>query len=74
MMSYDELGPFVLGFMTQARVARLSFEQIASEYLDYFVTQKRINNEDKHHVLSWLMIWASDKYPNVKLSEKHLHN
>ena len=74
MMSYDELGPFVVGFMTQARVSHLSFEQIASEYLDYFVTQKRITNDDKHHVLDWLMTWASDKYPHVKLSEKHLHN
>jgi hypothetical protein len=73
IMSYDELGPFVVGFMTQARATRVSFETIASEYLDYFVGQKRLSQEDKAHILDWIMIWARDKYPNNKLVEKHLH-
>lgn len=73
IMSWDELGPFVVGFMTQAKASKLPFETIAREYLDYFVCQKRLSLADRDHILEWLTAWARDKYPNNKLVEKHLH-
>jgi len=73
MMSYDELGPFVVGFMTQAKATKMPFKKIASEYLNYFVGQKRLTPADKDHILDWLMSWAQDKYPRIIADEKHLY-
>jgi hypothetical protein len=74
VMCYDEMSAFVAGFMMQSRSSHTHFDTIASDYLDFFVGQKRITMEQRNEVLRWLVTWALDRYPNVKLLGKHLHN
>lgn len=74
MTCYDELSAFVAGFMMQARTSRTAFDVVSTDYLDYFVAQKRLTIEQRDEILLWLVTWARDRYPNVKLLGKHLHN
>ena len=74
VMCYDEMSAFVAGFMMQARSSRTPFDLVASEYLDFFVAQKRITEAQRNEALRWLITWALDRYPNVRLLGKHLHN
>lgn len=70
---YDELGPFVVGFMAQAKASRMPFDEIAAEYLDNFVLYKKLSVEDRNIALKWMILWATDKFPRVVLSGKHNH-
>lgn len=65
--SYDELGPFVVGFMTQAKASRVDFKEVATDYLDSFVSMKRISESEKEEIMKWLMTWAFERFPNYKI-------
>jgi len=64
---FDELGPFVAGFMTQAKSSRTNFDDIAIKYLQSFVERGSMSSEDRDEAMTWLITWAEDKYPGVRL-------
>lgn len=64
---FDELGPFVAGFMTQARSSRTNFDDIAHKYLQSFVERGSMSAEDRDEAMTWLVTWVKDKYPGVRL-------
>lgn len=68
--SYDELGPFVVGFMTQAKASRVDFKEVATDYLDSFVSMKRISENQKEEIMTWLMIWVLERFPRYKLRQR----
>lgn len=70
---YDELGPFVVGFVTQSKASRTPFDDVAAEYLDNFVLHKKLSAEDRDIALKWMILWATDRFPRVVLSGKHIH-
>jgi len=59
---YEELGPFVAGFHTQACIEKVSFEIIAAEYIDSFIESKQITETHAKIALGWFKIWEKDKY------------
>lgn len=66
--SFDELGPFVAGFMTQAKSSRSNFDEIALRYLENFVSRGSMTPAARDEAMSWLLVWVRDKYPGVRLS------
>ena len=62
---YDELGPFVAGFHTQAVAERATFESIAAAYVNSFVESEQITDTHAKIALGWFKIWENDKYGKV---------
>ena len=72
--SFDELGPFVVGFMTQARSSRSYFDDVVLQYLNNFVERGSMSDLERDEAVRWLHTWALDKYPRVRLRQKLVHN
>jgi len=66
MTSYDELGPFSVGFYTQARSARIPYEQVVKQYIDYFHESGQLSDAGAAQALEWFMTWGNDKFPKIR--------
>jgi hypothetical protein len=67
MTSYDELGPFAIGFYTQARSEKIPYEDVVWQYTVYFEQAGQLTQAEAATAFEWFMKWGSDKFPKMKV-------
>lgn len=67
MTSYDELGPFAIGFYTQARSEKIPYEDVVWQYIVYFKQAGQLTQAEAATAFEWFMKWGSDKFPKMKV-------
>jgi len=70
IMSYDEIDPFCRGFYMQACSSRRPYDEVVSDYLDFFRKDGQITEQGARIAHEWLILWAKDIFPKIKLSLK----
>ena len=70
MTSYDELGPFAIGFYTQARSERVQYQDVVWDYIVYFQKTGKLTHDEALKAFEWFMVWGCDKFPKIKMSSR----
>jgi len=68
--SYDEIDPFCRGFYMQACASRRPYDEVVSEYFDFFVKSGQMTEQSARLGIEWLIAWGKDIFPKIKLRNK----